>query len=207
MEKQYILILSDTDNEICSLSRVLEYATNVLKANPLEALDLGGNDLAKKVFENLNLSKEADEEFGDILHSEFFFQDKTEAGDISEQVLSHIALNPIKTLEEAKEVLHVFDEDAKEASFSASSLKFNFLECYAYSHLETVVESLREVFDEVDIRDIHDEVVVIGEMLTTISVDNETIASFVLSGATGNGYVMRNVFLLAKYSVDGQNHS
>ena len=210
MEKKYILILNGTDNEVCSLARALEYTQNRLEANPMDALLWMSAERLERlelVFNQLNLKKEDNISTIGAIEEEYFIQDHAidSRVRVDKLILSALKEEPIRSLESAKLVLQSFDEDINEVDFDLNTLKLTYLACYPYSYIDTLVNNLKKVNADVEVRDVGVEH--IGEFMTLLFVDGELAISFILSGSSGAGYIMRVIFISPDFSIDGEGHS
>lgn len=215
MNKKYTLVLNGTENEQgVTEARVIEYAKNRVLANVEESIEdvaLVSEKLDKIVFHIASNNEEVvASNIEDNL--EFLLESLQCEGSVTflsiSEAIKEVCLDGMG-LNDAKNIISIFDE---EVEVYTGDFKFKFLDCYRYSHIDALVEMVNEGVGSDDyetrleIETFGNEVV--GEWLVVVeSPDTGKCASFVLSGGTGGGYLMRCVCLTPDYSVDGEYHS
>jgi len=192
-KREYTLVLDDIANEVgVSARRVIEYATNRVIGNaydyevvtecPYTANRLA--DLSRAI--HADLSQYEDDDVTDWDSDEMLKS-------VDEAIREMLKRDPM-SVEEATEVIRYFDEDV--ISFFGG---FSLCKEYLYTRIEKVA-------DENDLEIVETGSEVIGEEFLELKDDGDTVASFVLSGATGNGYVYRCAYVSDDYDADSSEY-
>jgi hypothetical protein len=189
---KYDLILSDTDNEVgVEEKRVKEYARNRVLANLDEAIEdiffTSWLDILLEVAPAL--PKEIESLVG-------LLENESSRDKIISVLMRDFISDEAMDLGSAKSIISYFDEDV---TFSTASISFEEGRSYSYSKISSLVEKINSGVGDSD----YNELVsleyfgkeVVGEHFVTVKVlENDSVHSFVMDGATSNDYIMRCVY-------------
>jgi len=212
-EKRYTIILDDTENkENVPAKVVIAYALNRIAANTesFSGLDFGYNH-AEEILQELmgkypNIKVPADKD------AQEFLSDTSVLSGEQIESLEKIILSTEITIAESISIVESMNYK-ESIELYTGDYKFNFLETVSYSFIEDGIEQINagtceDDFEERLSMESYGEEGVGARLFILRSGDSaDPIATFILSGSTSNGYILRCVSVAAKYSSDSQDHS